>query len=228
MGCLGRLWTETLLSVPMPSAAPLTVGLSLGAIVAAQIGPVWLLCARTTLRQGFRRGAAIGAGAAAADLVYAALGVAGAAALLRLTGLRVALSLVGATVVLVAGARTLRSAARIRLGGELDIEVADVPSSWRTGLLVTLSNPMTIVSWAAVFSASGVAGTVRGGAAIALLAGVGIGSLTWFLALSSTLALVRRHRGGQLSPTTLAAIDAVAGFGLVGFGAALGLRAVRD
>src|SRR5205085_509218 len=39
-------------------------GLGLGFITAAQVGPIWLLCLRSTLRGGFRVGVAIGAGAA--------------------------------------------------------------------------------------------------------------------------------------------------------------------
>src|SRR5256885_10070250 len=53
-------------------------GLGLGFLTAAQVEPIWLLCLRSTLRGGFRVGVAIGAGAAVIDMVYAALGVAGA------------------------------------------------------------------------------------------------------------------------------------------------------
>ena len=49
-------------------------GFGLGFITAAQVGPIWLLCLRSTLRSGFRVGVAIGAGAAIVDLAYAALG----------------------------------------------------------------------------------------------------------------------------------------------------------
>ena len=58
--------------------AALAAGLGLGFVTAAQVGPIWLLCLRSTLRAGFRIGVAIGAGAAVVDMVYAALGVAGA------------------------------------------------------------------------------------------------------------------------------------------------------
>src|SRR5438132_8753490 len=66
-------------------------GLGLGFLTAAQVGPIWLLCLRSTLRGGFRVGVAIGAGAAVVDMVYAALGVAGASRLLEIDPLRVAL-----------------------------------------------------------------------------------------------------------------------------------------
>ncbi len=83
----------------------LAAGLGAGLLVAAQVGPIWLLCARSVLRHGWQVGAAIGAGAALIDTTYAALGVAGTARLLTLPGMRLVLGLAGATVLLVLGAR---------------------------------------------------------------------------------------------------------------------------
>src|SRR5204863_8839325 len=121
-------------------------------LVAAGVGPVWLLCVRSTLRHGFGVGAAIGAGAALVDTAYAALGVAGASALLTIDALRLALGLVGAAVLAVLGARTLWSAFRVRLGGEAEDEVASPRRAFATSLAATASNPLTIASWAAIFS----------------------------------------------------------------------------
>ncbi|MBV9293421.1 MAG: LysE family transporter, partial [Frankiales bacterium] len=96
----------------MPLA--LVTGLGLGIVVAAQVGPIWLLCARSSLRYGARTGLAIGAGAAVIDFCYAALGVAGAASLVQIHPLRLALGLIGGAVLILLGARTLRHAMRIR------------------------------------------------------------------------------------------------------------------
>jgi threonine/homoserine/homoserine lactone efflux protein len=63
----------------------LWTGLGLGFLVAAQVGPIWLLCARSVLRGRLATGLAVGAGAALVDLAYACLGVAGAAPLLRVS-----------------------------------------------------------------------------------------------------------------------------------------------
>jgi hypothetical protein len=76
----------------------LWTGLGLGFLVAAQVGPIWLLCARSVLRGRLATGLAIGAGAALVDLAYACLGVAGAAQLLRVAALRLVLGLVGTAV----------------------------------------------------------------------------------------------------------------------------------
>jgi putative LysE/RhtB family amino acid efflux pump len=201
-------------------------GTALGFAVAAQIGPIWLLCARTTLRVGVASGFGIGLGAAVVDLLYAALGAAGVAPLLAIGALRIGLGLAGAAVLVVLGARTLRTAWRVRLGAETADETLTPRAALRTGLVATASNPMTIASWAAVFgaaSASSHASRTAAGA-VALVLGVGAGSLAWHALLVAAMRLLRRRVGDR----TLRAVDAVAGAALVAGGAGLGLRALRN
>ncbi|MDQ6919594.1 MAG: LysE family translocator [Candidatus Dormibacteraeota bacterium] len=202
----------------------LLAGLGLGFLVGAQVGPIWLLCARSSLRHGARVGLGIGAGAAIVDLLYAALGVAGAASLLAATGFRIAFGLLGAAVLMMLGARTLWSAFRIRAGGEADAEVASTWVAFQTGLGATASNPMTIASWGAIFaaaSAASLASTV--GSAVLLVLGVGLGSMAWFAILSFAMAILRR----RVPERGLRVADGVAGVGLIGFGAALGYESVQ-
>lgn len=201
----------------------LVVGLGLGAFVAAQVGPVSLLCARTSMRHGFVAGAAVGAGAALVDLLYACLGVAGVAALLQVTALRVGLGLLGAGVLVVLGVRTFRSAFRVRLGAETDDEVVAPWSAFRTAVAATASNPLTIASWAAIFSAAAVASVVVDVVTtVELVVGVGIGSLAWF----TTLAAAFTFAGRRVGTRGLAVIDGVAGLGLIAFGGLLAVRSV--
>lgn len=88
----------------------LATGFGLGFFVAAQVGPISLLCVRSVLRGRLLTGLGIGLGAALIDITYAALGVAGVTQLLRITQVRLALGLAGAAVLLVIGARTLWTA----------------------------------------------------------------------------------------------------------------------
>ena len=110
--------------------AALVAGFGIGLLVALQVGPIFLLCARTSARFGFAPGAAIGAGAATVDLVYAVLGALGASLLLTAAPLRLALGLAGGMVLAYMGLRTLYDAFRIRLGGESELEV--VAPGWPT------------------------------------------------------------------------------------------------
>ena len=204
------------------------VGFGLGLFVGAQPGPVSLLCVRSVLRGAFRTGVAIGAGAAIVDLLYASLGVAGAASLLEIDALRVGLGALGAIVLAVIGARTLWAAFRVRLGGELPEEVASPGRAFATSLAATASNPLTIATWAAIFAAASTAslgGAGGSGAGVVLLlAGVGCGTLTAFTGLSALVALVRSRFG----PRLLTAVDVVAGAGLLGFAGVLGWRTAHD
>jgi putative LysE/RhtB family amino acid efflux pump len=200
-------------------------GLGLGFLVAAQVGPIWLLCARSVLRGRVVTGLAIGAGAALVDLAYASLGVAGAAQLLRIAALRVALGLVGAVVLVALGSRTLWSAFRVRAGGETQAELASPLRALRVSLVATASNPMTIASWAAVFAAASAASVATSTATTsAMLAGIAVGSLAWFTILSLGMAVLRRRIGER----GLRAADTLAGLGLLGFGGLLGWRAIRN
>jgi threonine/homoserine/homoserine lactone efflux protein len=207
----------------------LLVGFGLGFFVGAQPGPVSLLCMRTVLRGAFASGIAIGAGAALIDLLYAGLGLAGAASLLEADALRLAFGLIGALVLAAIGARTLWAAFRVRLGGESEEEVASHPRAFATAVAATASNPLTIATWAAIFTAAsaaapvGHAATSAGGAAL-MLGGVALGTLTAFTALSLLVAAVRRRFGRRL----LATVDVVAGSGLLGFAGLLGWRAVHE
>jgi threonine/homoserine/homoserine lactone efflux protein len=199
-------------------------GFGLGFLVAAQVGPIWLLCVRSVVGGRLLTGLGIGAGAAIIDIVYAALGVAGVTQLLLITQLRLALGLAGAAVLLAIGGRTLWSAFRIRSGLETGQETISPARALRTALIATVSNPLTIVSWAAVFAAASTARIAHTTpTAVALLVGVGCGSFAWFAALSAAVAIVRR----RVSPRGLRIVDALSGMGIMGFGGLLGWRAFR-
>jgi putative LysE/RhtB family amino acid efflux pump len=202
------------------------VGFGLGLFVGAQPGPVSLLCVRSVLRGALTTGVAIGAGAAVIDFLYASLGLAGAAALLEVDALRVAVAAVGALVLAFIGGRTLWSAFRVRLGGEADEEVATPRRAFLTALAATASNPLTIATWAAIFGAASTATDAASSAPAAalLLGGVALGTLTAFSALSLLVAAVRTRFG----PRLLATVDVVAGAGLLGFAGLLGWRAASD
>jgi threonine/homoserine/homoserine lactone efflux protein len=193
--------------------------------VAAQVGPVSLLCIRTTLRYGFAPGLAVGAGAATVDTLYGALGMVGAASLIGITPVRITLGALGAAVLVLMGARTLRTAQRVRIGLEVPTEVVTPGRALRTALAATASNPLTIASWATAFAAASTASVVGGwGDGVALLAGIGAGSIGWFAVLSGGVALAGRRLGDR----AVQAADVVAGAGLVGFGALLGFRTLHD
>ena len=206
----------------------LAVGFGLGLFVGAQPGPVSLLCIRSVLRGALASGIAIGAGAALIDLLYAGLGLAGAASLLEADALRLAFGLIGALVLGLIGARTLWAAFRVRLGGESEEEVASPRRAFATAVAATASNPLTIATWAAIFTAAsaaavGDAATSRGRRRADARRGRARHAHGVHRAVAAG-ALVRQRFG----PRLLATVDVVAGSGLLGFAGLLGWRAVHE
>lgn len=203
----------------------LAVGFGLGFAVAAQVGPVTLLTVRSVIRGGLWIGLAMGAGVAVVDALYAAAGAAGAGAALEVEPLRLTLGVLGVLVLVAIGARTLWSAFRLRLGGETDEEIATPGRALRTALAATASNPLTIVSWAAVFAAASTAKIASSDSASALMVGgVLAGSFVWMALLAAALTLVRRRIGDR----GLRLLDAASGTGILLFAGALGWRTLQE
>ena len=97
----------------------------------------------------------------------------------------------------------------------------DVVTAWATTVGLTLTNPMTILSFAAAFVAL-VPPDQDPGAAARIVAGVGLGSGTWWLILAGGTSIVRRAvtpRG--LRGVRYASAVLFIGFGIVAFGTAL-------
>ncbi|HUZ68754.1 MAG TPA: LysE family transporter [Candidatus Saccharimonadales bacterium] len=201
------------------------IGFGLGFFVALQLGPMSLFLIRSTLRSGWRVGLAIGAGIACIDGLYAAAGAGGATPLLNIQPVRLTLGLIGAAVLIWLGACTLYSAVRVRVGGETPFETSTPRRAFLTALGGTASNPSTIVSWGAMFAAASTAGLVHTtSAAVVLVAGVAIGSLTWVTMLATGVALARR----SMSVRAVRVTDGVAGAALVGFGGVLAYTTIHE
>jgi putative LysE/RhtB family amino acid efflux pump len=201
------------------------VAVGFGFFVAAQVGPMSLFLIRSTLRRGWVTGLAIGAGIAVIDTAYCIVGVAGAGALLAIHPLRLVLGLAGAAVLIFLGVKTLWSAFRVRLGGEIPSEVAAPRRAFLTSVAGTASNPLTIASWTAIFAAAstaGIAGKTSG--AILLVVGGALGSATWLTSLATGVAFARRAFGEKM----LRVADGAAGIGLIGFGGALAYSTIHE
>ena len=87
---------------------------------------------------------------------------------------------------------------------------------------MTIANPMTVLSFLAVFAAIGI-GWNGFGAASTLVAGVFLGSAAWWLGLSSIVTAIRH----TLSERALLWINRGAAIAILAFGAWAILRAVR-
>ncbi len=193
-------------------------GYGLGLLLAAQVGPVTLLIVRSVLRGGraFAVGLAMAAAVASIDVLYAALGLAGLGR--SLAGSQW-LGLLSAAILVAIGLRTVRLGLRARIGLEGDYDVVLPGRAFVTAVAATALNPLTIALWTVSFPGA----APRATAAAPLLAGVALGTLTWYAGFSTAVAFARRWVGDRL----LRVVDVVSGAGLVGFGTLVGVRAVE-
>lgn len=189
-------------------------GFVIGFSIAAPVGPIGALCIRRTLAHGRATGFASGLGAASADAVYGAVAAFGLTALSSLLlGQSAWLRLLGGAFLLALGARTFVTFPRPAAGAA---GARDLTAGYVSTFALTLSNPATILSFAAVFAGLGLAAGAGGGAAVALVAGVFLGSATWWLALSLGVGAFRE----RLDARGLRWVNRLSGAFIASFGVA--------
>jgi threonine/homoserine/homoserine lactone efflux protein len=188
-------------------------GLMIGFSIAAPVGPIGVLCIRRTLAEGRVHGFVSGLGAATADAFYgtlAALGLTLISAFLidQANWLR----LIGGAYLCYLGVKTFRSrpsesAAEAKGRGLL--------GAYGSTLFLTLTNPLTIFAFAAIFAGVGAeaaSGNTLGGLNVVL--GVFLGSTAWWLILVTLTSLFR----ARLTITGLAWVNRLSGLLILGFG----------
>lgn len=188
-------------------------GLALGFSIAAPVGPVGILCIRRTLARVFKSGVVSGLGAASADAVYGTVAAAGLTLVADfLVRQKLWLGLLGGGLLLILGVKTLLSRATAEGGMS---ENGSAGGDYLSTLLLTLSNPMTIFMFAAIFggmSAQGAASFRLG--AFVLVLGVFCGSALWWLTLSGLVALLRE----KVNARVMVWVNRLSGAAIAGFG----------
>ena len=198
-------------------------GLMIGFSIAAPVGPIGVLCIRRTLAEGRAYGFISGLGAATADGFYgtvAALGLTLISAFLvdQANWLR----LIGGSYLCYLGFKTFRSqpaaqAAQVRPGRGL-------LGAYASTLLLTLTNPLTIFAFAAIFAGVGAeaaSGNTPG--ALAVVLGVFLGSCAWWLILVTLTSLFR----AKLNTTGLTWVNRGSGLLILTFGVVILYDLVR-
>ncbi len=211
-----------MIALTFESIAALLGGILIGVLLAIPVGPIALLCMRRTLERGPMYGFATGLGAAFADTIYGGIAVFGIAAFSGLIHeYTIPLRLVGGTLMLVLALRLARK--KMPRAACEKATASHKISALISGLLLTLSNPMVIFGFAAVFTGIGIGGLLANREmAIMLVLGIGIGSALWWFIL--TLGVVRlRHLLSEkaMHRINLIASTLLAMFGLYALGSAI-------
>jgi threonine/homoserine/homoserine lactone efflux protein len=196
-------------------------GLAIGFAIAAPVGAIGLLCIRRTLTDGRLAGFVSGLGAATADALYGAVAALGLTAVsATLVTHQDAVRLVGGLFLVYLGVRTALAAPAVTASAASGRGLA---AAYGSTFALTLTNPTTILSFAAVFAGLGLgsSGGERGSAVLMVL-GVFLGSALWWLILSGAVGLFRR----AMTLERLQWVNRISGGVLVAFGA-LALLSLR-
>jgi len=165
-------------------------GFIIGLSIAAPVGPIGILCIRRTLADGRVAGIISGLGAASADAIYGCIAGFGLTFISNfLVGQQFWLRLLGGIFLGYLGVKTFLSKPMDRAANVRGNSLAGMYASI---FFLTLTNPMTIISFAAIFAGLGLASSSGSYASAALLvSGVFLGSASWWLILSGLVSIFR-------------------------------------
>lgn len=196
-------------------------GIVVGFSIAAPVGPIGVLCIRRTLTEGRATGLVSGLGAATADAIYGCVAGFGLTFISRfLVDQQVWLRLIGGAFLCYLGIRTWLTALA---QGAAAAQGNGLAAAYASTFFLTLTNPMTVLSFAAIFAGLGLASRTGGYAPAGILVlGVFAGSALWWLLLSGGVSLFR----SQFTAGGLRWVNRVSGIVITAFGvlALLSLR----
>ncbi len=193
----------------------MVIGVAIGVAVAAPIGPINLIVMRIALERGFVPGVAAGSGAVLGDMVFAAVAAFGVREVQQLVAAyALYLGLLGGTLLILVGLHLARSHIDVAA-----VRKAALPVSKRTiakTFVLTVTNPASLFGMLALFSGLGSVlaladSTYR---PPLVVAAVGLGSLAWWMIVSSVINLV----SGRLPEIWIDRINRWTGVAIAAFG----------
>ncbi len=186
-------------------------GMIIGFAIAAPVGPIGVLCIRRTLFNGWKVGVATGLGAATADAIYGCIAALGLTILSDiLVNQQIWFKLIGGAFLIYLGVKAFLSQPNQTSG---EIKSTGLLSSYLSTWFLTITNPMTILSFIAIFAGVGLASSANI-TGLWLVFGVFCGSLSWWLLLSGGISLVRN----RFKPAGLVWVNRISGLIIMAFG----------
>ena len=190
-------------------------GFAIGFSIAAPVGPIGVLCIRRTLSDGRMAGLVSGLGAATADALYGCIAGFGLTLVSAfLLDQQAWIHLVGGVFLCYLGLKTFFSKPA---GQTANVQGGNLLSAYFSTLILTLTNPLTILSFAAIFAGLGL-GAAGGdfSSAGVLVTGVFVGSAGWWLLLSGGVSLFRQ----RFDQRAMGWVNKFSGLIILGFGLA--------
>lgn len=196
-------------------------GLFLGLSVSAPVGPIGILCINRTINRNHLSGFVSGMGAATADLIY---GIIAGLGLTFISDFLIEQKLwiqgIGLIILFFIGIRIIRNK-RERIKN-LDDDSHNLFHDYLSTFFLTVTNPLTILLFLGAFAAIGLSSTQGNHSSLYfLLAGLFIGSASWWLFLSRITHILK----AKITDKILSKIDLISGSAicLIGFGLLINL-----
>jgi threonine/homoserine/homoserine lactone efflux protein len=188
-------------------------GIIIGFSIAAPVGPIGVLCIRRTLADGRAAGLLSGLGAASADAIYGCVAGFGMTLISSfLVNQQNWIRLIGGTFLCYLGVKTLFTKPA---QNPADVKKKGFLGSYASTFFLTLTNPMTILSFAAIFAGLGLASLNSNYSSAGILVlGVFFGSAAWWFLLSGVVGFFRE----KFNLTAMQWVNRISGVFILGFG----------
>lgn len=204
---------------PLPNPLIVPVGLAIGVLIAAPVGPVNVVCIQRAIKRGVLAGMAAGLGAVLGDGLIALLAALGVGAISGFVNkYHAIIQCVGGIVLVAFGLRLYSSHPHVEdhdatdeNGYSLADCLWDVPKTF----FLTITNPGAVLGLIAIFGGISSFVAIKGPVeALILVASIMAGSCAWWLALSMLMGRIRH----AIDDRRLELINRSAAVLLVGFG----------
>ena len=198
-------------------------GLILGFSVAAPVGPIGILCINRTLHGNFASGFVSGLGAATADLIYGLIAGFGLTAISSfLINQKFWIQLFGLIFLFYIGTKTLmKKESELKISSEGD---RGLLKDYLSTLLITTTNPITILFFIAVFAGLGLSQSIIDlSSVLQLVVGVFLGSLIWWFILSGLTHKLKT----RINKSILRKIDLLSGVTIWIFGITILIEMIK-
>lgn len=187
-------------------------GIAIGLFFAVPVGPIGVLCIRRSLATGFKSGLATGLGAATADAIFGAIAAFGLTSVSSfLIGQTFWLGVAGGFFLVYLGIATFRRRPPER---ESSAPAAELGGVYCSTLILTITNPMSILLFVAAFAGFRTSGSADYRNASALVLGVFLGSTAWWLVLSGSVSYFR----ARFDPGRMKLVNQISGAAICAFG----------
>jgi threonine/homoserine/homoserine lactone efflux protein len=201
------------------------IGYFIGILTTAPVGPVNVMAIQHAVRGGFRHGVLVGLGAVLADTIYATAAIFSVSAVTTFIEDQFSMiEIVGGALLILFGIKIWNTHPHLEKNGDGEEYryIGDVTAAF----FLAITNPGTILAFAAIFGGLGEFRPPHGehAGALMMVAGVAAGATSWWIMVSATVS----HFRARIDDRWLDRANHIAGFILVAFGALIYLKLAVD